>query len=287
MHTQDPRSNYRRTAATLPTNLLIKLLILCAVVMVAIFMRAAPAEARPLWTTAPAVVPALPGDEDGRPFQRTPRPAAPRSRYDRFRLGVQAYADQQFITALSLLRPLAYDDHRSAQYYLALMYDQGVGVLQDKERAAHWYEQAARNGHAGAQYNLGVALASGEGINSNMSDAVRWWERAAELGNVDAQYNLGMVYFNGDGVQRSTAVAIRWWGAAAKNGDATAQYNLGVIYAQGDGVEKDLCEAARWWHSAADQGFQRAIMALVAVDARTESDSGVQGCLAAQNVDDA
>ena len=45
-----------------------------------------------------------------------------------------------------------------AQFKLALCYDDGTGVPQDKALAAQWYTKAAEQGHVKAQVKLGDLL---------------------------------------------------------------------------------------------------------------------------------
>ncbi len=185
------------------------------------------------------------------------------TRYVEFREGVHAYFQEDYTEAMSKLRPLAENGYSSAQFYLALMYDQGHGVIQNHAIAADWYRKAAEQGHIDAQYNLGIAYASGQGVKANIHKAIYWWKKAATYGSIDAQYNLGMVYTTGKGIMRNAMLAVKWWTKAAAKGDVAALFNLGVVYINGgDGVTQNLCEASRLWKISAEQGFSRAKTAL-------------------------
>jgi len=48
------------------------------------------------------------------------------------------------------------------------MYNDGQGVDQSYERAAEYYEVAARQGHASAQNNLGTVYANGLGVEQSL-----------------------------------------------------------------------------------------------------------------------
>lgn len=184
--------------------------------------------------------------------------------YENFRVAVLDYFNEDYQSAYELLRPLAEKGDSSAEYYMALMYDEGRGVEKDASAAVGWYTLAAQQGHMDAQYNLGVAYASGLGVTSDMTQAISWWERAAQLGSVDAQFNLGLVYFIGQGsIEVDMENALNWWQKAAGHGDAIAQYQLGMMYATGKGTEQDLCAAGRLWRYAATQGHDEAIMAFL------------------------
>ncbi|VAW76468.1 hypothetical protein MNBD_GAMMA12-3669 [hydrothermal vent metagenome] len=183
--------------------------------------------------------------------------------YRKFRDGVNAYFQESFTDAINILLPLAKRNNSSAQFYVALMYDQGHGVIKNYSIAASWYSRAAKQGHIDAQYNLGIAYASGQGVKHSVKSAIHWWKSAAINGSVDAQYNLGMVYTTGNGIERNAMLAARWWAKAADKGDAAALFNLGVLYVNGGkGLQRNLCKAGRMWKQSAEQGFSRAKSAL-------------------------
>ena len=195
------------------------------------------------------------------------------SAYQVFRQAVAAYFSEDYAKARKRFRTLADSGHAAAQYYLALIHDEGRGVPRDAARAAAWYRRAARQGHVDAQYNLGVAYASGSGVPRSLQRAVYWWRRAAEQGSVDAQFNLGLVYYLGQGVSRSPARAFHWWQQAARHGDPAAQFQLGMLFVRGEGTPANLCAAQQLWQVAARQGYRRAGLALQAMRAQRQPDA--------------
>src|SRR5260370_17268930 len=64
---------------------------------------------------------------------------------------------QDYQPALRILRPLAEQGDVQAQYNLAKIYDEGLGVPKDDVEAVNWYRKAADQGFAQAQTKL-VAL---------------------------------------------------------------------------------------------------------------------------------
>ena len=84
-----------------------------------------------------------------------------------FQEGVDAYECGDYAMALKELRPLAEQGNATAQYNLAVMYDNGQGVPQNFNEAAKWYRKAAEQGEAKAQYNLAVMYAKGQGVPWN------------------------------------------------------------------------------------------------------------------------
>ena len=53
---------------------------------------------------------------------------------------------------------------------------------------------AAEQGNADAQYNLAVMYANGLGVPQDDAEAVRWYRRAADQGMANAQAALGFRY---------------------------------------------------------------------------------------------
>ncbi len=66
--------------------------------------------------------------------------------YADFQDATDAYNKGDFKTAFNEIKPLAEQGNASAQYNLALMYDNGKGVLKDYKEAVKWYRKAAEQG---------------------------------------------------------------------------------------------------------------------------------------------
>jgi len=99
-------------------------------------------------------------------------------------------AEEWIRKALPEVRRLAQQGVAWAQADLGSLYEDGLVVEQDAERAVRWYQRAAEQGYAGAQTNLGVMYAKGIGVEINIFQAIRWLERAAAQGDRVARENL-------------------------------------------------------------------------------------------------
>ncbi|TAH01778.1 MAG: sel1 repeat family protein, partial [Sphingobacteriales bacterium] len=113
---------------------------------------------------------------------------SPKTLYDEF---VVLHKAKKYEAAILPLSKAAEQGYARAQYNLGLMYEEGIGVLQDKKEAISWYFKAAEQGVADAQYNLGIMYTKGEGVLQDKKEAVNWYRKAAEQGNAKAQYKLG------------------------------------------------------------------------------------------------
>ena len=109
---------------------------------------------------------------------------------------------------LPALRVDAESGDVDAQYRLAMLYDDGQGVVADVAHALRWYRRAAERGHSRVQWRLGYAYREGEGVEQNDSEAVRWYRLAAHAGDPAAQFDLARMCEEGRGTCRDTAEAL-------------------------------------------------------------------------------
>ena len=208
-----------------------------------------------------------------------------------FFAGYEAFRRGDYEEARSAWSPLARAGDVDAQFNLGALFENGLGVPADAERAARWYraaaerrldharlalarlqrigaldpgpdedqikllESAARRGLAEAQYELGVAYDRGLGVTQNHATAAGWYQRAAEQGLTDAQYNLATFYDEGLGTPRDIARAREWYARAADSGERRAMNNLGYIYEKGLGGVRDYDMAVVWYRRAAHMGL--------------------------------
>jgi TPR repeat protein len=144
-----------------------------------------------------------------------------------------------------------------AQYDVALMYANGVGVAKDVEQAFAWTRSAAEKGHAQAQYLLGRAHHQGLGTPVDLRLAMAWYQRAAEHGSDKAVWNLAKLL-----AQAQPQAAFAYALEAARKGHIDAEFAVGEHYRKGDVVQQDLMEAHRWTLAAAKKGSARAQYAM-------------------------
>jgi len=113
-----------------------------------------------------------------------------------------------------------------AQFTLAIMYEGGLGVSQDRAEAVKWWRKAADQGSAYAQFMLG-------GMSKDDAEAVKWYRKAAEQGNSDAQQMLGIMYERGSkGVPQDYTEAAKWWRKAAdQQGKLNNLFNIPARFA--------------------------------------------------------
>lgn len=73
-------------------------------------------------------------------------------------------------------------------FTIAVSYDLGSrGADKNLTEAVKWYTKAAEQGHISAQYILAMCYDNGDGVTEDKSEAVKWYTKAAEQGHTDAQ----------------------------------------------------------------------------------------------------
>ena len=195
-----------------------------------------------------------------------------------------------FLTALGLATPLAEQGDKAAQALLGVLHEAGLGIEQDKTKAADWYglaadkgdpgsalqlaqfyllgtgvevdkkkaadlfEQAADAGNASALYNLALLYQEGEGRPFNEQKARELLEEAAKLNDPEAQYALGLSYLEAQTGLNDPGQGAFWLGRAARRGHTSAQVYYGILRHQGKGVDTNEAEAADWFERAATAG---------------------------------
>ncbi len=179
--------------------------------------------------------------------------------------------DEQFKTARSELRKGDYEtalEHLAecmlggnvlATYELARMYQYGLGVEEDPEKAADlfrdalqgfiWIEQNEQQ-NPYIHYRIGKMYQYGQGSEKDGATAASWYEKAANAGNTFAQMSLGNLYYYGNGVKQDYVAASRWFQKAAEQDNPFALYKLGQMAQAGQGIAANEETADRYFKQA-------------------------------------
>jgi TPR repeat protein len=140
--------------------------------------------------------------------------------------------EKNLVEAARLIKNAAERGDRDAQYQLALLYGNGLGVAKNDQQALDWLRKAAEKRHEVAQYLLAVIYA--RGLYSVARDdklAVEWMRRSARQGYAEAQYGLGIMYGEGRGVPKDASESYGWLLEASKNGNVAAKSYVDAIRA--------------------------------------------------------
>ncbi len=104
-----------------------------------------------------------------------------------FQLGKKAFDKEDYQTALEHWLIASQQGNRGAQYYVAHLYENGLGVTKSPGKAVQWYEKSAKNGQAQAQYQMAQYYLSGEVVDKNDTLALFWMQSAADNNDLRAK----------------------------------------------------------------------------------------------------
>ncbi|MEZ5668614.1 MAG: hypothetical protein R3F55_14465 [Alphaproteobacteria bacterium] len=105
-----------------------------------------------------------------------------------------AFDNGDYDTAYQMFLPEAQAGDADAQYGLALLLSDGLGVIQDRAAAVQWLEQSALQGNDQAMVNLGYHIDLGLGHPRDLDLAEYWYAQAAQYGNLMARNNLAYIW---------------------------------------------------------------------------------------------
>jgi len=125
--------------------------------------------------------------------------------------GIAAFEAKHFSQAAALLSPLADLGNPDAQYRMAIMAQNGLGMVRNELLAYKYMKSAAEQDHALAQHGLGFMYMEGECVAKNAEMAAFWFRKAAEQGLAGSQTTLAMMYEEGRGVAQDLEEARKWY----------------------------------------------------------------------------
>lgn len=128
--------------------------------------------------------------------------------------GIAAFEAKEFRRAMQLLLPLAESGTPEAQFRVAVMWQNGLGVVPNEAAAVKWMRAAAEQDHGLAQHGLGFMYMEGECVEKDPAEAVIWFRRAAEKGLKGSLTTLAMMYEQGLGVEKDIEEAKRLYAEA-------------------------------------------------------------------------
>lgn len=93
-----------------------------------------------------------------------------------------AFEAKNFSLAMMLLSPFAEAGHAQAQHLVAIMHQNGLGVVRNELAAYKWMRASAEQGYGLAQHGLGFMYMEGECAPKNVQRAREWFQKAADQG---------------------------------------------------------------------------------------------------------
>ena len=143
-----------------------------------------------------------------------------------YKSGQVSYFFKQYPLAFERWLPVAESGFAEAQANIAWLYQAGLGVEKDLQKALQWYRLAIAQNHAVAKNNMAVMYENALGVKQDYNKAFNLYSQSAEAGYRFAQHNLAILYLEGKGVKKNSSQAKYWLQLAAKNGVAEAVKKL-------------------------------------------------------------
>ena len=208
-------------------------------------------------------------------------------------------------------------NERAAIFEIGMLYENGVGVDKDMERASEFYLRAAELGMKEAQRKVAGWYERGENFERDLVKALIWYKKCTETnnfddalnfarlcahpeieveavrdylpkaigilndavsaGDVDAMCQLGSLQIRGMAPKSSVEDGYQLLKIAAFKGQTDAQIYLGDACVSGTGTAKDMVEAIRWYEVAMKNGHPLAKERIEEWQRLTEFTQGLKG----------
>ena len=125
--------------------------------------------------------------------------------------------------------------------------------------------------------DLGLCYCFGLGITENKNKAAKLFEKAKDQKDTITYFLLGVMYLSGEGVLQDYHKALKYFRVASHygvdlglytNNRGEAEFNIGWIYAEGKGVPQDLINAYAWYNISASKDNRQAAEARIIIPRR-------------------
>lgn len=148
-----------------------------------------------------------------------------------------------------------------AQFELGNLYK---NELFDYEKALQWFQLAYENGDYDAAFHLGLMYEDGLGVKQDWNKAKEMYNRAfTNLHHPFAPYRIGQLYEKGeDNFPQDITKAIEWYKEAGQNGLDQGYLRIGEIYENGIGIDKNCEMAEEYYKRLCDSGNEEACVRL-------------------------
>ena len=159
------------------------------------------------------------------------------------------------LTAVDQLQQSSDLGYVPAQTALGTLYDRGLVVTRDPQRADDLYVKAARRGDRLAGWLVGRLTVRGD-ISPTSGDHDQLLRTSAESGDAFGEYLLGLRLKDRD----DASAAFQFFHQAAEQGLPYAAYETGIALRNGRGTNLNKLEAYQWLLASMQQGVSEAVI---------------------------
>ncbi len=111
--------------------------------------------------------------------------------------------NKDYSKAINWLEEAAKRGLRNSEFVLGILYYNGAGVAQNKEKGQELIGRAAFHDLPMAQYYVGMMYEMGIGTEVDKEKALEWFKKAADQDNADASFVLALKYLDGIDVEQN------------------------------------------------------------------------------------
>lgn len=149
---------------------------------------------------------------------------------------------------------LAESDNPFAIFLLAILYDRGIGVDEDRSEAIDLYQKSVLFDNPVADFILGTYYYNGDVVSKDEQKALKLLEKAAKKNQPFAQYNLAVIMHNTDPNSNFIPLLTK----AEKQNYIKAKLLLADYQITKKRDSKNLRQAAKIYNQLAEKGYQEA-----------------------------
>lgn len=102
---------------------------------------------------------------------------------------------------------------------LGFLYEKGLGVEQNYQKAVEYYKKACNKNNAIACASLGFAYNAGSGVRQNYFEAFKYFKKSCDLKHALGCAGIGRLYITGEGVRQDKYMAKEYFGKACDLGE--------------------------------------------------------------------
>ncbi|EFC37816.1 predicted protein [Naegleria gruberi] len=136
-----------------------------------------------------------------------------------------------------------------SRHWLGWMYLNGTGVVQNYKKARELFELSQNSESC---FRLGSIYEMGLGVPIDKEKALEWFTKAADMGHKSAQYMTGLILLENKEYSKAYEYLLK----AANQNEANAMHLVGEMLRDGcKGVPKNASESERWLKKAEKAGY--------------------------------
>ena len=162
----------------------------------------------------------------------------------------KAEQNTNLTTAMERLQKSADEGDSFSQYHLGLKLKDGIGIPQDFEKAAHYFQLAAQSGYVYSMIEYALLLLQGRGVKKDVNEAKNMLKNAQMKGDIQAMYIYAMLLIEENKINEGIKLLRR----SARNGFDKAQNKLGFFYEYGINIKRNEKKARKYYKKSSDQG---------------------------------